>query len=116
MLVGGLDKTCAPPSPHWSSGGAAVAVTPAGGLASERRFSAPDYAFDGPAAVGLPSGAIVAAAPLDDGQYRLKSVIVRSFASDGTPTGSSRVPRSSLGRAFNLDGLLPASSGVRGSS
>jgi uncharacterized delta-60 repeat protein len=111
VLIGGLDKTCALPSRHQPSGGAVVEVTPAGRLAGERKFSAANYAFDGPAAIGLPSGAIVAAAALDDSQYRLKSVIVRWFTSDGAPTGISTIRRSSFQRAVRLDGLLPASDG-----
>ena len=63
-LVGGLDRTCVPPTARMPGGGVVMAIQPSGRIGRDGKtsFSVPGYAFDSPAALRLASGQILAAA------------------------------------------------------
>jgi hypothetical protein len=86
LLVGGLDRTCvAAQRAKLASGGIAVPINASGQMSRKpTRFDSPDYAFDSPTAIALPSGKVYAAAvAYTPNGGKVASILVQAFDPGG---------------------------------
>lgn len=116
LLVGGLDTSCvrAGREGPLGSSGVTVAVNASGQMSHAlSRFASPNYAFDSPAALWLPSGrTLVAAVAYTANGGRPQDVLVQSLAPGGVPSGVQRVPLPKAGRGTTASiALFPGAAG-----
>lgn len=85
LLVGGLDRTCvANGGAKLASSGIAVPFNASGQMSRKpTRFASPNYAFDSPTAISLPSGKAYAAGLDYTAKGKVASVLVQGFKPGG---------------------------------